>query len=192
MQGEWACAWGWDKAGGVATGSSRGATSARPLEGPLGEEGGALKLSGLHRRQEGGLGGLWTSGLDFPDHHPPPRSMATPLPSGPASIPGLRRTSVLHPAIGGLGVFLGGNRELRDGLQLQLLLPARVSLPGLGDLRRGSGQQSFLNVITWNVSTGLKSWLRVAGGGGKGEMGGGLPLVARVRIILHQRSMTLE
>lgn len=89
-------------------------------------------------------------------------------------------------------MFLGGSRELRDGLQLQLLLPARVSLPGLGDLRRGSGQQSFLNVITWNVSTGLKSWLRVAGGGGKGEMGGGLPLVARVRIILHQRSMTLE
>lgn len=118
--------------------------------------------------------------------------MATPLPSGPAGIPGLRRTSVLHPAIGGLGVFLGGSGELRDGLQLQLLLPARVSLPGLGDLRRGSGQQSFLNVITWNVSTGLKSWLRVAGGGREGGMGGGLPLVARVRIILHQRSMTLE
>lgn len=101
--------------------------------------------------------------------------MATPLPSGPAGIPGLRRTSVLHPAIGGLGVFLGRSGELRDGLQLQLLLPARVSLPGLGDLRRGSGQKSFLNVITWNVSTGLKSWLRVAGGGGKGEWVEGSP-----------------
>lgn len=43
LQGEWACAPGWNKAGGVATlGSSRGATFARPLEGPFEEEGGAL------------------------------------------------------------------------------------------------------------------------------------------------------
>lgn len=163
LQGEWACAWGWGKAGGVATGSTRGATSARSLEGPRGR---GTKIIGSAQAIGGRVRGLWSTDLDFPDHHPPPRSMATPLPSGPAGIPGLRRTSVLHPAVGGLGVFLGGSGELRDGLQLQLLLPARVSLPGLDDLRRGSGQQSFLNVITWNISTGLKSWLSVAGGVG--------------------------
>lgn len=53
--------------------------------------------------------------------------MAIPFSSGPAGIPGLRRTSVLHPTLGRLGVFLGGSGELRDGLQLQLLIPARVS-----------------------------------------------------------------
>lgn len=73
----------------------------------------------------------------------------SPLPSGPAGIPGLRRTSVLHPAVGGLGVFLGGSGKLRDGLQLQLLLPTRVSSPGLGPggLRLGWGQRDFLDSL---------------------------------------------
>lgn len=59
LQGEWACVRGWGVEQGrrvAALGSSGGDTSARPLEGPFGEKGGALKLSDPHRRQEEGKG----------------------------------------------------------------------------------------------------------------------------------------
>lgn len=145
---------------------------ARPLEGPFGEEGGALKLSDLHRRPEGR--GLWKTDLDFSDPLPSTPAMATPFSSGPAGIPRFRRTSVLHPTLGRLGVFLGGSGEPRDGVQLQLLLPARVSPPGLGGLRRGWVKQSFLDVIAWNGSLGLETRLRVGNSGNGGWDGGGV------------------
>lgn len=46
-------------------------------------------------------------------------------------------------------MFLGGSGKLRDGLQLQLLLPTRVSSPGLGPggLRLGWGQRDFLDSL---------------------------------------------
>lgn len=100
--------------------------------------------------------------------------MATRFSSGPAGIPRFRRTSVLHPTLGRLGVFLGGSGELRDGVQLQLLLPARVSPPGLGGLRRGWVKQSFLDVIAWNGSLGLETRLRVGNSGNGGWDGGGV------------------